>query len=179
MCNYRSTSSIFLPDLTSSLANHTHTLVLISAAVGVPLDGVPCEVVVGVNPGLSGFFIALAVTGMVLSVVGITVHLFLRNKAYVNTILVLQSPPWDPTSWRGGLIEGPWLYVALLEGSSRDQFLLEGSSSRDQFQSVTRLLQPSCYKVNLLQGLQHAAGILLVHCCKAVTRLLQPCYKVL
>lgn len=69
--------------------NHFHspalnsTIHILISAVGVPLDGVPCEEVVGVNAGLGGFFIVLAVTGMVLSIVGITFHLVLRNRAYV------------------------------------------------------------------------------------------------
>ena len=55
-----------------------------SFSAGVPLDGVPCVKVVGVNPGLSGFFVVLATTGIILALSGIISHMMLRNKAYAS-----------------------------------------------------------------------------------------------
>ena len=49
-------------------------------AVGVPLDGTPCDVVVGLLPALSGVYITLALFGIACAVVGIGVHLALRKK---------------------------------------------------------------------------------------------------
>ena len=55
--------------------------IIVCVAVGVPLDGTPDIEVVGVNPGLSGFFIVLSVVGIILAIVGITIHLILRKKS--------------------------------------------------------------------------------------------------